>query len=265
MSIVKDDVTKAVGNLQLCGGQDAGCEAVMHLMLDIFGISKTEVVVLVGAENAFSSINRQVFSHNIKHICPPIVTFVRNCYNVPARLFALGGKELLSHERTTQGDPTAMEIYGIALTPLLKHLATCYPERDPKMVAFADDLTSTGKLSKLRSWWKILLDVRPKHGYFPKPSKTILIVKPEYESKSVEVFNNTNIKVASSGQRHLDAVIGSELYRKEYIEERVSKWRDELLLLSKIAEIQPQAAYSAYMHGFKSKFNFFNRTIPTII
>ena len=86
MSIVKDDVTKAVGNLQLCGGQDAGCEAVMHLMLDIFGTSKTEVVVLVGAENAFSSINRQVFSHNIKHICPPIVTFVRNCYNVPARL-----------------------------------------------------------------------------------------------------------------------------------------------------------------------------------
>ena len=133
------------------------------------------------------------------------------------------------------------------------------------MVAFDDYLTSTGKLSKLRSWWKILLGVRPKHGYFPKPSKTILIFKPEYESKSVEVFNNTNIKVASSGQRQLGAVIGSELYRKEYIEERVSKWRDELLLLSKIAEIQPQAAYSAYMHGFKSKFNFFNRTIPTII
>ena len=156
-SIVKDDVTKAVGNLQLCGGQDAGCEAVVHLMLDIFGTSKTEVVVLVGAENAFSSINRQDFSHNIKHICPPVVTFVRNCYNVPARLFALGGKELLSHERTTEGDPSAMKIYGIALTPLLKHLATCYPERDPKMVAFADDLTSTGKLSKFlvsgRSFW----------------------------------------------------------------------------------------------------------------
>ena len=27
MSIVKDEVTKAVGNLQLCAGQDAGCEA----------------------------------------------------------------------------------------------------------------------------------------------------------------------------------------------------------------------------------------------
>ena len=154
-------------------------------------------------------------------------------------------------------------MYGIALTPLLKHLATCYSERDPKMVAFADDLTSTWRLSKLRSWWKILLNVGPKYGHFRKPNKTILIIKPEYESKAVEVFNNTNIKTTSSGQRHLGAVIASELYRKECIEQIVSKWRDELLLLLKIAEIQLQAAYSANIHGFKSKYNFFDRTIPT--
>ena len=30
MGIVKDDVTKAVGNLQLCGGQDAGCEVAVN-------------------------------------------------------------------------------------------------------------------------------------------------------------------------------------------------------------------------------------------
>ena len=28
MNLVKDDVTKAVENLQLCGGKDAGCETV---------------------------------------------------------------------------------------------------------------------------------------------------------------------------------------------------------------------------------------------
>ena len=117
--------------------QDVGCETAIHSMQDIFGTNKTEAVLLVDAENAFSSINRQVFLRNIKYICPPIATFVRNCYNVPARLFVLGDKELLSHEGTTQGDPIAMAIYGIALTPLLKHQATCYPERDPKMVAFA--------------------------------------------------------------------------------------------------------------------------------
>ena len=135
----------------------------------------------------------------MKHICPPIATFVRNCYNVPARLLLLSGKELVSHEGITQGDPTVITMYGIALTPLLKNLAICYSERDPKMVAFADDLTSTGRLLKSRSWWKIFLNVGPKYGHFPKPSKTILIIKPEYESKAVEVLNNTNIKITSSG------------------------------------------------------------------
>ena len=42
-----------------------------------------------------------------------------------------------------------------------------------------------------------------------------------------------------------------------YIEKNASneiirKWRNELLLLSNIAAIQPEAAYSAYVHGFKS-------------
>ena len=162
MSVVKDDVTKALGNLQLRGGQVAECEAAVHSMHDIFGTNKTEAVLLADAENAFNSINKQFFLHNIKHTCPPIATYIRNYSNVPVKLFVLGGKELLSHEDTTQGDPTAMAIYGIVITLLLKHLTTCYPERDPKMVAFADDLASAGRLSKLRSWWKVLLDISPK-------------------------------------------------------------------------------------------------------
>ena len=80
MSIVKDDVTKAVRNLQLCGGQDAGCEPNEHSMHDIFGTNKAETVLLADAENAFNSINRQVFLHNIRHICPPVATFVHKCY-----------------------------------------------------------------------------------------------------------------------------------------------------------------------------------------
>ena len=132
--------------------------------------------------------------HNIKHTCPPIANYVRNCYNVPPRLFVLSGKEVL-HEGTAQVYPTALAIYVIALIPLFKYLATCYSERDPKMVAFADNLTSSGRLSKLRSWVKFLLDISPKYGSFPKPSKTILIVKREYESKAAEIFDDTNIKI----------------------------------------------------------------------
>ena len=42
-------------------GQDAGCEVAVNSMHDIFRTKKTEAVSLVDAENAFSSIDRQVF------------------------------------------------------------------------------------------------------------------------------------------------------------------------------------------------------------
>ena len=157
MSIVKDDETKAVRNLQLRGGQDAGCEPNEHSMHDIFGTNKAETVLLADAENAFNSINRQVFLHNIRHICPPVATFVHKCYNVPARIFVLGGKELLSHEGNAQADPISMAIYRVALRPLRR--ANFYPEKDPKMIAFADDLTSAGNCRNCaiggRSLWML--------------------------------------------------------------------------------------------------------------
>ena len=41
-------------------------------------------------------------------------------------------------------------------------------------------------------------------------------------------------------------------------------WFEELTLLSAIARLQPHAAYSAFTHGFISKWLFIARTIPDI-
>ena len=79
MSIVKADVTKTVGNLQLCGGQDTRCEVAVYSMHDIFATNETEAVLLVDAEKLFISINRQALLHNIQHV---------------ARLFVIEIKEL---------------------------------------------------------------------------------------------------------------------------------------------------------------------------
>ena len=63
----------------------------------------------------------------------------------------------------------------------------------------------------------------PKVWILSKPNKKIFIVKPENESKAVEVFNNTSIKITSSTLRNVGATIGSELYPKEYIKGIVIK------------------------------------------
>ena len=53
-----------------------------------------EAVLLVDAENAFSSINRNVMLHNISVVCPTISTYVSNCYKSATRLFVISGKEI---------------------------------------------------------------------------------------------------------------------------------------------------------------------------
>ena len=65
VSILRSDVINSVCSVQVCAGHEAGCEAAIHAMHSIFKEEETEAVLLVDAVNAFNSINRQVFLHNI--------------------------------------------------------------------------------------------------------------------------------------------------------------------------------------------------------
>ena len=57
MKVVKEDIKKAAGCLQLCAGQMVGCEATIHFMLIIFESNETEATLMVHTESAFNSIN----------------------------------------------------------------------------------------------------------------------------------------------------------------------------------------------------------------
>ena len=62
----------------------------------------------------------------------------------------------------------------------------------------------------------------------------------------------------------MGAIIGGEIYKREYVEDLVKGWNSQLCMLSTVAESQSQAAYSAFVNGFKNKLNYFIRTIPDI-
>ena len=102
MYIAKEDAKDAAGSLQVCAGQEAGSEASIHTIYDVYQQDGTEAVLLVDADNAFNSINRKAMLHNISITCPLITTFIANCYMEPARLFVVGNHEIKSREGTTQ-------------------------------------------------------------------------------------------------------------------------------------------------------------------
>ena len=67
-------------------------------------------------------INRQAALHNIRVLCSSISTVLNNTYHAPVRLFIMGEGEIESTEGTTQGDPLAMAMYALAVSPLIRRL-----------------------------------------------------------------------------------------------------------------------------------------------
>ena len=262
--VLKPEIQKACGNLQVCAGLDSGCEAAIHSMKDLFEEDDNEAALLVDASNAFNAANRSVALHNISIICPAFFPFLCNTYRVKVRLFVPAWrKEIASNEGTTQGDPAAMPMYALSVVPLIQkgqHLVR--PQNNGGQVWYADDGTGVSKLENLRHWWDFLKEKGPLYGYFPKAAKTVLVVKEGYQQKANELFGTTGIKMELKGARHLGGALGNQSFREAFAEEKVRQLMEELSALCKYAETQPQAAYAAYTHGFQSKWTFLQRVIP---
>ena len=140
-----------------------------------YSMTIRQAILVINAVNGFNIINRKVLLHSTKYLFPELATFIYNCYVIPARLSIMGGKEIRFHERTTQGDPTAMAVCAIELTHL-DNLPSI-----SKHAVFADDLTGARKLHQKKSWWDHLQVNGPKYDYHPKLSKSCVIVKDQYK------------------------------------------------------------------------------------
>ena len=157
-----------------------------------------------------------------------------NTYREKAQLF-IDGETLLSQEGTTQGDPLAMAMYAIAVTPLIKDLE----DKSVKQVWYADDATACGKISNLKTWWDEITKKGLEYGYFPNAAKTWLVVKEEKleEAHSI-IFRGTNVSIASDGRKLLGAAIGTTRFVNSYVQQKVAKWTQEVEELSNIAITQ---------------------------
>jgi hypothetical protein len=259
MHIINEDVQTAAGPLQLCAGQSAGVEAAVHAMREFFAADETDAVLLIDADNAFNRANRKVILHNVQHICPIFKYVLINTYRVASRIFVLGGWELPSQEGTTQGCPLAMAMYALTIVPFVSQLhGLC------KHAWFADDGTGAGKLKELRAWWDKLLEKGPAYGYFPKPSKTWLIVKADRLDEAKRVFEGTGVQFTSEGMRHLGAAIGSKKYKESYLQKKIDEWISNVERLAKIAVTEPQVAFSAFIQRMQSRWVFVLRTVNDV-
>ena len=274
MYILKSDVQKAAGCLQMCTGLRSGIEAAVHMTERAWNDNSTEAILLVDADNAFNRLNRHAALHNIRQTCPPIHTFLHNHYQVPADLILNSStsenSSLNSEEGCTQGDAGAMGFYALGIKPLVDTLedtitTSNISSTECKQSWYADDSSASGKLSSIKVWWDKLNEAGPKYGYFPNSSKTYLVVKhPDIAVQARILFAGTGVKITTDGRRYLGSAIGDVSFINSYVEEKVQKWIDDVTELSAYAVEEPQIALSAYTKGLCHRWAFIQRTTPGI-
>ena len=269
MSILKLDVQRAGGCLQTCTGIRSGIEEAIHATYAAWNLPNTECLLQVDADNAFNRLNRKVALHNIREICPPLETYLFNHYQTAAPLYVNNDNKqqemFLSEEGCTQGDPSAMGFYALGVKPLVDSLAASVDKVGCKQAWYADDSSATGKLKEVKDWWLQLNKIGPKFGYYPKASKSVLILKDQsLLPQALHLFAGCNIQITCDGERHLGAVVGTEDFKYKYVTEKVNKWVQDVKSMAKVAQEEPQAALSAYTKSICHRWVFVQRTVPKI-
>ena len=264
--ILKADIQEACGTLQTCAGTKSGIEAAIHAMKNTFQEDWCRIIMLVDADNAFNRLNRNVALQNIKKICPSLYGYLDNSYRNPGRLYLSDGTFILSQEGATQGDNLAMQMYGLATRGLIDSLETETKEEDLVQVWYADDSNSAGTIEGVKKWWDHLKEEGPKYGYYPKPSKTYIVVKDLDDLAEVQnVFGSEGIKVTTEGHRHLGAAIGSEQFKASFVSEKVKNWVKDIEDLAIIAEDEPQAALCAFNTAIIHRWTYHFQPIENAI
>ena len=171
---------------------------------------------------------------------------------------------IMSKEGGTQGCVNAMGLYGLGIKPLIDDLAEEVDKNKCIQSWYADDSSAAGELLEMKKWWDLLCVQGPKYGYYPLASKTILIVKEGQKDRATEIFTGTGVTISTDGERHMGAVIGSEDFKRKYVENKVSKWINDIEVLSEIAGDEPQAVYASFTKAISHRWTYLQRTVPNI-
>jgi len=253
LAVTGRQATTACDNLNLCTGLQAGIEGAVHAMGNAWQaaefrggktapktittidseVTTTSVVesgqpyttLLVDARNGFNELSCKVAMWTIRHQWPNGSRFAFNCYRHAAQLvIRRNGRPcsiILSQEGVTQGDPISMVIYGVALMPLTETVRAAQP--DILQAWYADDSSFGGMAPAIAAAMHMILEKGPARGYFPEPSKSILICNPAVRDAVHGELGEFHFQ-CEDGYRHVSGFIGTEEMKAKWLQPQIQQW-----------------------------------------
>ena len=160
MKCIKRDLALLGNDTQMCLGQKCGIEHAIHALRKGYESPGVEGILLIDAQNAFNSLNRELALKNIDKLCPSLSQAIGNSYSTPSDLY-INSSTVKSQKGTTQGDPLAMAMYGIAILPLIKRVLS----DNVTQKWYADDGNAAGSIPLLSKLYHDLKEIGPHFGY----------------------------------------------------------------------------------------------------
>ena len=123
-----------------------------------------------------------------------------------------------SKEGVTQGDPLNMITYGIGVLPLIREIQRYHPCVTQPW--YADDSGAGGKFGHILEHLQDLQTRGPTRGYYPEPTKSILVVAPANVARAEELFWGMGMKIVT-GSRYLGGFLGERRTERQWVRTKV--------------------------------------------
>jgi len=152
-----------------------------------------------------------------------------------------------------------MVIYGVALTPLTETVRTTQPEL--LQAWYADDSSFGGTTAEIAAAMRTILEKGPTRGYYPEPSKSILICNSAVRNTVQAELQNFGFQY-KTGYRHVGGYLGSTEARDAWIQPQVQQWCKGVERLAQVALRFPQTAFAGLTKSLQLEWQYLQRVVP---
>jgi hypothetical protein len=104
----------------------------------------------------------------------------------------------------------------------------------------------------------------PSYGFFPEPSKSILIVTPENKAAAESAFFADKGFTIVTGHRYLGSFIGDDADLDNWLSKKASAWELAVKDLATVATRYPQITYTGLQQSLQNESQFVQRVKPGI-
>jgi len=146
-----------------------------------------------------------------------------------------------------------MVAYGLSTLPLIHQLKSKFPEL--QQAWYADGSAVAGPWDLLSCHFHCLTLLGSTYGYFPKATKSDLVVSSPHQSAAQAFFSTLGLMVCS-GHRYLGGFIGESHKLDFWLLPKIDHWLLGIHQLTQAAQQYPHAAYAALQRSLQMEWQY---------